>query len=107
VAAATAALLDRRPPTGLYHCVNTGSASWHDLAVEVRRQLRVEAVLEPITMADLRLPAARPQYCALANDKLRQVGIAMPPWQDALGRALSERRTTPNAEWAEPRNVER
>ena len=40
--AATAAILRKRPPVGLYHCVNTGAATWHDLAVEVRRQSGIE-----------------------------------------------------------------
>jgi dTDP-4-dehydrorhamnose reductase len=34
----------------------------------------------------VKLRAERPQFCALANDKLRQAGIEMPTWQDALAR---------------------
>ena len=95
VTAATAAILRNRPPVGLYHCVNTGAATWHDLAVEVRRQSGIDATLEPIRMSDVSLPASRPRYCALSNEKLRRAGIAMPAWQDSVGRALEERRTDP------------
>jgi dTDP-4-dehydrorhamnose reductase len=94
IAAATEAMLQHRPAAGLYHCVNTGAATWHDLAVEVRRQAGVEAVLEPIRMSDVTLPASRPRYCALSNDKLRRAGITMPAWQDGVRRALDERRTS-------------
>jgi dTDP-4-dehydrorhamnose reductase len=90
---ATAAILTARPAVGLYHCVNTGAATWHDLAVEVRRQVGNEAVLEGIRQQDVTLAAARPRYCALSNDKLRRSGIVMPSWQDAVARALAERRT--------------
>ena len=38
--------------------------------------------------ADLKLRAARPQYCALSNRKLTSLGIEMPPWQDALRRYI-------------------
>ncbi len=92
VAHATDALLDRRPPPGIYHCVNTGAATWQDVAVEVRRTLGTDAPLEPITMAEVILPASRPRYCALSNAKLRDAGIEMPTWQDAVGRAVRELR---------------
>jgi dTDP-4-dehydrorhamnose reductase len=35
--AATRHLIERQSPYGLYHCVNAGHATWHDLAVEARR----------------------------------------------------------------------
>jgi dTDP-4-dehydrorhamnose reductase len=89
VAAATAKILRQRPAPGLYHCVNTGAATWHDLAAEVRRALDSTSVLEPITLADVQLTAPRPRYCALSNEKLRAAGVTMPPWQDALARHLS------------------
>jgi dTDP-4-dehydrorhamnose reductase len=93
VAEATCAVLAKRPAAGIYHCVNTGSASWHDVAVEVAKQSEVPAALEPVRMTDVPLKAARPRYCALSNDKLRATGIPMPTWQEAVGRALVERRT--------------
>lgn len=91
VAAATIAVLQTRPPDGVYHCVNTGQSTWYEVAQEVARQLAVQPALEPISVADLKLRAARPRYCALANDKLRAAGINMPTWQEALTRALTER----------------
>jgi dTDP-4-dehydrorhamnose reductase len=91
IAAATAAVLAQRPAPGLYHCVNTGSATWHDVALEVRRRVGSSSALEPITMQDVELRAPRPRYCALSNDKLRAAGVTMPTWQDAVARALDER----------------
>lgn len=94
VADATIAVLRARPAIGVYHCVNSGHATWHDIAAEVARQLRIEATLEPVTLAELQLRARRPRYCALANDKLRAVGIVMPTWQDAIARELRARAMT-------------
>jgi dTDP-4-dehydrorhamnose reductase len=91
VAAATMALLELQPAAGVYHCVNSGHATWHDIASEAAAQLHVEATLDPITLADVNLRAPRPRFCALSNDKLRSIGIAMPTWQDALTRALQAR----------------
>lgn len=91
IGAATMGLLERSPAPGLYHCVNSGSATWHDVAAEARRLIGSNSTLEPISMRDVRLRAARPRYCALSNEKLRAVGITMPTWQDALARAIRER----------------
>jgi dTDP-4-dehydrorhamnose reductase len=91
VARATQALLERSAPHGLYHCVSSGSCTWEGLAREAARQLHVEPRLAPVRMADLRLRAERPRYCALANDRLAGAGVTMPSWQDALGRYLRDR----------------
>jgi dTDP-4-dehydrorhamnose reductase len=93
---ATQALLERRPAAGTYHCVNAGAATWHELALEVQRLLGTTTAIEAVSVKDVVLPAARPQYCALSIDKLRDAGIAMPPWQEAIAReaaAVRERRT--------------
>jgi dTDP-4-dehydrorhamnose reductase len=91
VTAATERLLEHLPEPGLYHCVNTGSATWLQLAREMATVLGIEERLAPIRLADVSLRARRPRYCALSNDKLRQAGIEMPTWQDALRRYLAAR----------------
>jgi dTDP-4-dehydrorhamnose reductase len=88
-AAATRQLVETAAPTGLYHCVNSGSCTWLELARELARQLGVEPRLVPIRLADLSLRAERPLYCALSNVKLLSAGVVMPTWQDALARYLS------------------
>jgi dTDP-4-dehydrorhamnose reductase len=90
-AAATLALLEHRSPPGLYHCVNSGAATWLDVAAEAARLLGVTADFEPVSVADVTLPAARPQYCALSNAKLAAAGVVMPTWQDALQRHIVSR----------------
>ncbi len=87
-ARATRQLFELQAPAGVYHCVNSGRCTWLELAEELARQLGIEARLEPVRMRDMVLRAARPQYCALSNDKLRSTGIGMPAWQDALARYL-------------------
>jgi dTDP-4-dehydrorhamnose reductase len=85
---ATRALLENGAPPGLYHCVNSGHCTWLEFAQEVARQLGVPPRFEIIRQSDLNLPAERPQYCALSNQKLAAAGIAMATWQDALARYL-------------------
>jgi dTDP-4-dehydrorhamnose reductase len=91
IADATWRLLDQQAPVGVYHCVNSGHCSWMDVARESARLLDIEPKLRPITLDDVTLRAPRPKYCALDNARLAELGIEMPPWQDALARHLSRR----------------
>jgi len=92
VAAATRYLVDAVAPYGLYHCVNSGHATWYEVATELAALLRVPARLKPIRMEDAHLAAARPRFCALSNRKLAAAGFQMPSWQDAVRRWLAVRR---------------
>jgi dTDP-4-dehydrorhamnose reductase len=91
VAEATAQLLVIRPPAGVYHCVNSGVTTWLEVALEAARLLGRDPNLIPTEVASVSLPAKRPKYCALSNEKLHREGIGMPNWQDALGRYIAGR----------------
>jgi dTDP-4-dehydrorhamnose reductase len=87
VVGATTALLEQRCEYGLYHCVNSGSTNWAELARELARLAgRPDATVIDVAMADAGLTASRPQFAALSNARLERAGIAMPTWQDALSR---------------------
>jgi dTDP-4-dehydrorhamnose reductase len=89
IAAATRHLVSSGAPPGVYHCVNDGHASWHEVACEVARLLNVTPRLELATMADAAFKARRPRFCALSNRKLSAAGFQMPPWRDALRRWIA------------------
>lgn len=87
VARATRGLLENRAPTGLYHCVNSGSCTWLQFAQELARQLGTSARICPVRMREVTFRAHRPLFCALSNAKLGAVGgVTMPSWQDAVAR---------------------
>jgi dTDP-4-dehydrorhamnose reductase len=99
-ARATRQLLETKAAPGLYHCVNSGLCTWFELAQEIVRQLgepEWEARLVPVRVSEVRLKAARPQFCALANEKLRAAGVAMPPWQKALAEYIRSVRLSASA----------
>lgn len=92
VVAASAHLLRAQPAFGVYHCVNTGYATWYEVGREITRLLgKSEASLKPTSVRDVMLRASRPQFAALSNAKLAQAGFTMPPWQDAMARYLKSR----------------
>jgi dTDP-4-dehydrorhamnose reductase len=88
IAAATHHLIASDAEPGLYHCVNSGDATWEQVAIECARLLGVDPVLQRTTTDKVVLKAARPTYCALSGRKLAAAGFPMPAWQDALGRWL-------------------
>ncbi len=89
VADATRRLIEQRPAYGLYHCVNSGVTTWLGIAEEAARLLGREPSFERVSVDAVQLRARRPKYCALSNDKLRDAGIDMPPWQEALARYIA------------------
>jgi len=88
-AVATRKLIEESAAPGVYHCVNSGSCTWLDLARELGHRLGVEPKLIPVRMADAKLRAERPLYCVLSNAKLASVGIVMPEWTDAVRRYIA------------------
>ena len=91
VAAATRHLLETDAAPGLYHCVNAGQATWHDVAAEAARMMKIAPRLVPMTMDQVQMKAARPRFCALNPGKLQAAGFTMPTWNDALRRWLEAR----------------
>lgn len=89
IASATSAMIERRLDPGLYHCVNTGAASWAEIGQEAARIIGQPLRMKPLTLENAALAAPRPRYCALSNAKLASAGIRMPTWQDALTRYLA------------------
>ena len=78
------------PAHGVYHCVNTGHATWFEVGREIALLLgKTETSLKPMHVRDVPLPAARPAFAALSNAKLARAGFVMPSWQDAIARYLS------------------
>ena len=82
-------LLENGARCGLYHCVNSGSCTWLEFALEAARILGIEPRIEAVRVADVSFRAERPRYCALSNAKLIAAGIRMPTWRDALEQYLT------------------
>jgi dTDP-4-dehydrorhamnose reductase len=91
VADATVAIVERAVPFGLYHCVNSGATTWVELARTLAALLGVDpdGAVEPVPFASLAAPAPRPQFPTLSNARLAAAGVVLPPWQDALRRAVA------------------
>lgn len=60
---------------GLYHMTNSGQCSWYEFAREIFARLGLKPVLEPTTIEAYGSKAARAQYSALANNRLKHIGM--------------------------------
>lgn len=82
--------LARRGARGLYHVTNEGSCSWQGLAEAALAAAGLALAVEPITAAQLHLPARRPAYSVLDTSRYRDLGL--PPlrdWKDALAELVA------------------
>jgi dTDP-4-dehydrorhamnose reductase len=88
-------MADRGAPTGTFHFVNEGEASWAEFAAEIMAASGRAARVVPITTAEYPTPARRPANSRLSTEKLRRDwGIAPPPWRASLAAALAELKET-------------
>lgn len=82
-------IADPAAPTGTFHAVNAGEATWYDLArhvfaVAARSGRPVPEVL-PIETRDYPTPARRPANSRLSTRRLEEAfGITLRPWQSAI-----------------------
>ena len=81
LALATKNLLEQDNEYGIYHIVNSGSASWYEAARELLKILNRENYdIKPISGDSLPRPARRPRNSVLRNTKIE----SLRSWQDAL-----------------------
>lgn len=88
IAEALAATLAGTVPFGTYHCVNTGKATWLEVARAMAAALGRDAdrLVERSVFDPAAWPARRPTYPALSNAALAAHGVVLPAWQDAIAR---------------------
>ena len=80
---------DAEAPTGDYHFVNDGEASWCEFARAIFEAAATHGqaapVVEAITAADYPTPARRPANSRLSTAKIRRdFGVAPRPWREAM-----------------------
>ncbi|MED9904880.1 MAG: dTDP-4-dehydrorhamnose reductase [Lachnospiraceae bacterium] len=74
---------------GIYHATNEGICTWYDFACEIFRQAGIEMEVVPVSAAEYKAKAKRPENSRMNKDKLVQNGFErLPSWQDALKRYM-------------------
>ena len=84
VADAMIDLVLAKAQSGIWHIVNSGTATWFEFAERIISDANVKARMIPLKTEQFPTPAARPRYSALDNAKFSKAIHALRPWQDAL-----------------------
>ena len=78
---------------GVFHCAGAAQVSRVEFARALARKLGAdEGLIEPVALAELKLPAPRPLRCGLRVEKVRKYATPL-PLDAALDRFLAERRS--------------
>lgn len=91
----TERMLEPNAPSGIWHFVNAGEATWYDLAeavfADLERRTGRRPSIEAITTADYPTAAVRPAYSRLDTTSLtRDFGISPRSWKQAVAEILDE-----------------
>ena len=71
---------------GVYHYSNEGVASWYDFAITIFELGNKKIKVNAIPTSAYPTPAKRPHYSVLDKTKIKQLGVVVPYWKDALQR---------------------
>jgi len=75
-------------PYGIYHLTNSGYCSWFKFTKEILKLSDLEGEIVSLSHDEYKTKARRPLWSPLISEK----GIAMRPWEEALGVFLSSLR---------------
>ncbi|NYT11877.1 MAG: dTDP-4-dehydrorhamnose reductase [Methanomassiliicoccales archaeon] len=90
-AEAIRAVLERGLRFDTYHVTNYGSCSWFEFAQAIFQLLGKTPAIHPIISSEYPTLARRPSDSSLSNHRLREAGIEMRFWKDALKAYLVEK----------------
>jgi len=83
-------------PPGIYNYTNEGQTTWYHFACEIHRLARQRGLLErdcpihPLTTEAYPTKAARPAYSVLSKEKIKNLGVQVPGWEESLKGHLEE-----------------
>ena len=80
---------------GIYNFSGEGDTNWYEFAVEIQKQafkkglLKKEIPILPISSAQWKSPAKRPENSALDKTNIKKIfGVEVPKWEDSLSKYL-------------------
>ncbi len=96
VADAVVRILETDVAYGLYHCVNSGAATWLEVATALADAIGVAPAehVVGVPFSSVTMAAPRPKYAALSNAALAAHGVSLPHWRDAVAAYAAATATT-------------
>ena len=76
---------------GIYNATNEGRCSWHEFTEEIYKIMGLKTKVIPSDRGGVFLGVKKPLFSVLENKKLKNLGVEMPHWRDALRRYIEEK----------------
>lgn len=77
--------------TGLYHLTNSGYASRYEWSKEYLKLKQVDKLIYPAYQSDFNLPAKRPKWSVMSNQKISKIlNTDIPLWNEELKLMVRE-----------------
>ena len=77
---------------GLYHLTNSGYASRYEWSKEYLKLKGINKLIYPAYQSDFNLPAKRPKWSAMSNQKIsKALGVEIPMWNEELKFMIEEK----------------
>ena len=93
----------KKIPYGIYNATNDGYTTWYDFTQEILAKQSIQCKVNPVTTDEyiemMKITQAkRPFNSQMSKEKLKQAGINVPEWKEALTRYLEETKQIDNEE---------
>ena len=87
--------IEKKIPYGVYHATNQGYTTWYEFTKKILEKQNIECKINPVTTEEyiemMKITQAkRPFNSQLSKEKLINLGIEVPHWEDGLDRYLEE-----------------
>ena len=83
-------LIENNINSGIYHVANKGMCSWFELTRYIFDFVGSKCCLKPVDRHGIDGKINRPIYSSLDTEKIKEKGIILSSWQDAMDRYLKE-----------------
>ena len=75
---------------GIFNYSNQGITTWYEFATTIKKLIKSNCNINPITTLQFPTPAARPEFSSLDTSKIvNQLNISIPTWLNGLERCIS------------------
>ena len=78
--------INKKIPYGIYNATNLGNTTWYDFTKKIYELNDIKTKVNPCSSDEYVRPAKRPLNSQMSKQKLLDLGITIPTWEDALAR---------------------
>lgn len=82
--------IKKQIPYGIYNATNSGYTSWFEFAEMIFEKVKLSSRIVPVSSEEFVRRALRPKNLKLCGTKLKETGINVPSYEDALCRYLKK-----------------